>query len=92
MVKTPLLSSPLNPWYSALQVDFKGELSDCSMLKMPAEPHEMRILLQQHATGKTNQDGRWLFGRVMRHKDVLVCGVGAFAMYLALRFHINKGV
>jgi hypothetical protein len=60
------------------------------MLKMPGEPHEMRILVQQLATGKTNQDGRRLFGRVMRHKDVLVCGVGAFAMYLALRFHITK--
>jgi hypothetical protein len=56
---------------------------------MPGEPHEMRMLVQQLATGKTNQDGKRLFGRVMRHKNVLVCGVGAFAMYLALRFHIT---
>jgi hypothetical protein len=69
---------------------FKGELSDCSMLKMPGDPHEMLMLVQQIAIGKTNQDSTRIFGRVMRHKNVLVCGVGAFAMYLALRFHITR--
>lgn len=69
---------------------FKGELSDCLMLRVEATPHHMMILIQQLATGKTNQFGRKNFGRVMRHKQVELCGVGAFAMYLALRFHITK--
>ena len=69
---------------------FKGELSDCLMLNVPGEPHKMKLLVQQLATGKTNQDGRKFYGRVLRHKNPLVCGVGAFAMYLALRFHITR--
>jgi hypothetical protein len=60
------------------------------MLKMPGQPHEMRMLVQQLATGKTNQDGKRFFGRLMRHKDVSVCGVGAFAIYLALRFRLTR--
>ena len=36
--------------------------------------------------GKTNH-GQNLFGRVMRHKDVNMCPVGALAFYLAMRFY-----
>jgi Centromere DNA-binding protein complex CBF3 subunit, domain 2 len=50
----------------------------------------MRLLMQQLATSKTNQEGTNFFGRVMRHRNVSVCTVGAFTMYLALRFHITR--
>jgi Centromere DNA-binding protein complex CBF3 subunit, domain 2 len=68
---------------------FKGELSDCYMVELPCEPQKMWCVSQDLATGKTNQD-RKIFGRVMRHKLAELCGVGAFAMYLALRFHITE--
>jgi hypothetical protein len=69
---------------------FKGELSDLSMLFVASQPHKMRILIQQLAIGKTNQEGRKLFGRVLRNRKVELCGVGSFAMYLALRFEITQ--
>jgi hypothetical protein len=34
------------------------------MLRMPGEPHEMRMLVQQLATAKTNQDGQRIFGEL----------------------------
>lgn len=42
------------------------------MLKTPSQPHPMKILVKQLATGKANQDGRQIFGRVMRRKNVFV--------------------
>ena len=69
---------------------FNGELSDFLLLRVPANPHEIWIVIQQLWCGKTNQDGEKLFGRMMRHRDVRVCGLGAFAMYLALRFYVTQ--
>ena len=69
---------------------FNGELSDCLALRAEGNPHHMWVLVQQLAQGKTVKAGKKLFGRVMRHKDVNVCGFGAFAMYLAMRFHITE--
>jgi hypothetical protein len=31
---------------------YKGELSDCLMLNMPGDPHVMKLLVQQLATGR----------------------------------------
>jgi hypothetical protein len=69
---------------------FNGELSDCLMLRAEGTPHFMWILIQQIAQGKTVKPGQKIFGRVMRHKDVSVCGFGALAMYLALRIHLTQ--
>lgn len=40
-------------------------------------------------TGKTNH-GIHLFGRAIRHKDVLLCPIGAQALYLFYRFKISN--
>jgi Centromere DNA-binding protein complex CBF3 subunit, domain 2 len=61
----------------------------CYMVQLPCEPQKMWCVSQDLATGKTNQD-RKIFGWVMRHRHADLCGVGAFAMYLALRFHITQ--
>lgn len=46
------------------------------------------VLLIQH--GKTNQYGKLQHVGYMRNKDVRVCPVGAAAMYLFERFHLDK--
>lgn len=40
-------------------------------------------------TGKTNH-GSTLYGRGVRHKNVKMCFVGAFSMYLGYRFHLTR--
>jgi Centromere DNA-binding protein complex CBF3 subunit, domain 2 len=40
-------------------------------------------------TGKTN-NGVHLFGRAMRHLDVLMCPIGAMALYLYFRFKLSQ--
>lgn len=39
--------------------------------------------------GKTNH-GRILYGRATRHKNVLLCPVGALALYLSYRFQVTQ--
>lgn len=40
--------------------------------------------------GKTNQHGKIEYGSSVRHRDVLVCSVGALAMNLFSRFHFEN--
>jgi hypothetical protein len=40
--------------------------------------------------GKRNQFGRKEFGAFLRNKDVLVCPMGALAMYFFVRYHIQN--
>jgi len=48
-------------------------------------PSECDILIMQVFSGKTNRN-KTLYGRVMRHKNVNMCAIGALGMYLAHRF------
>jgi hypothetical protein len=67
---------------------FKAELSDlCSVIVDSEKEFEQMILVLRIAVGKTNGT-RTLYGRVMRHKDVYVCPIGALALYLFSRFHL----
>lgn len=70
---------------------FKCELSDLCDFTYEArrEPHPYHILVMQIMTGKTNRD-KTLFGRMIRHKNVNLCGIGALALYLMLRFHVTR--
>jgi hypothetical protein len=42
------------------------------------------------ALGKTNHGSTKLYGRAIRAKDVRACGMGAYAFYLSVRFHMTK--
>ncbi len=54
------------------------------------EPHPYHILLAQIRIGKnTPRDGTGLLGRVIRHKDVNMCAIGALAFYLLTRFEVT---
>jgi hypothetical protein len=71
---------------------FNCELSDlCDLMKPDDGPHLCHILVMRIAIGKTN-GLKTLYGRVMRHKDVTLCAVGALAFYLLARFHISGEV
>jgi hypothetical protein len=50
------------------------------------EPHPYQILVAKIAIGKNNETGQTLYGRVLRHKDVTMCAIGALAFYLLNRF------
>lgn len=39
--------------------------------------------------GKTNQVGRIEFGACMRNRDVRICGIGALALYMFQRYHME---
>jgi len=67
------------------------ELSDHFLLEWqgPKDPHPMEIDVSQVARGKTNQNYK-TFSRSTRHKDVLMCGFGAYAFYLFWRFEHSK--
>ena len=71
---------------------FKAELSDLFKLdiKLPKDPHEFTILIMQISSGKTNQNGYKIFGRMGRNFDVNVCPVGALGFYLMYRFHHTR--
>jgi hypothetical protein len=68
---------------------FNCELSDiCDLVKNDGGPHPCQILVLRIAIGKTN-GLKTLYGRVMRHRDVNLCAVGALGFYLFARFHIS---
>ena len=69
---------------------FNAELSDLlgCPLQLPTDPHQVFVFIMQLAEGKTN-DGIKLYGRLTRHKDVLLCGGGALAFYLLYRFFVT---
>jgi hypothetical protein len=50
----------------------------------PMEPNAYEIFCMLIRIGKENQagSGKTLLGRVLRHKNVLMCGYGTFGLYL----------
>jgi uncharacterized damage-inducible protein DinB len=42
------------------------------------------------AKGKSNQEGKVLYGRAIRHKLVELCFIGSFAFYLGYRFYLTN--
>ena len=43
----------------------------------------------QTGEGKTNT-GKAVFGRILRHLDPRLCGIGALGLYLLMRFNCTK--
>jgi len=71
---------------------FNCELSDlCDPVKVDEGPHPCHILVMRIAIGKTN-GLKTLYGRVMRHKDVRLCAIGALGFYLLAKFHVSGEV
>jgi hypothetical protein len=71
---------------------FKCELSDlCDLVMDDQGPHPCHILMMRIATGKTN-GLKVLYGRVMRHKNVSMCAIGALGLYLLSRFDLTGEV
>jgi hypothetical protein len=71
---------------------YRAEFSDFLMIRPPKtemDVHHPDILVNQIALGKTN-NGRILYGRAMRHKDVRLCAVGALSFYMIYRFNVTK--
>jgi len=58
----------------------------------PMEPHAYEIFCMLIRIGKANQAGlgKTLLGRVLRHKNVLMYGYGAFGLYMLCRFMVTK--
>jgi Centromere DNA-binding protein complex CBF3 subunit, domain 2 len=69
---------------------YKAELSDLFHVfyKADKDVHPLMVVVQQLASGKTNNNQK-LYGRVMRHKDVNLCAVGALGFYLMYRFQVT---
>jgi hypothetical protein len=72
---------------------FKAELSDLTSIELVNEGtiHKCTVLVMRIAIGKTNEL-KTLYGRIMRHKSLHLCGIGALAMYLFSRFHVSNEV
>lgn len=71
---------------------YKAELSDFSLVRPPPTDmsiHPIEIMVNRLPFGKTNE-GRILYGRAMRHKEVRHCSQGALAFYLGYRFNFNN--
>ena len=69
----------------------KSKLSDLFYVKVKHhdDPHPLTVFIVQFATGKTNHRVK-LYGRVVRHVDVVRCPVGSIAFYLFYQFHVTK--
>jgi hypothetical protein len=68
---------------------FKAELSDMlHLIHEGRDPTPIGILILQIATGKTNQAGK-LYGRILRHCDPALCGIGGLGFYLLQRFKVT---
>lgn len=70
---------------------FKCELSDlCDFVyHSHREPDPFHFLVMQVFTGKTNK-AKTIYGRLIRHRNVNMCGMGALGLYLMLRFELTK--
>ena len=69
----------------------RAELSDLfSVIKKDEGPpgHYAHILIMQILEGKTNV-GKIVWGRVMRHREVNMCSLGALGLYLMARFDMT---
>jgi hypothetical protein len=68
---------------------FKAELADMLHLIVAGrEPTPMAIFILQMATGKVNE-GERLYGRLMRHFNAGLCGIGGMGFYFLLRFKVT---
>jgi Centromere DNA-binding protein complex CBF3 subunit, domain 2 len=70
---------------------YRAEWSDFLMISPPktdTDVHPISIMVNQVSQGKTN-NGRLLYGRAIRHRDVRLCAVGSLAMYMMYRFYIT---
>ena len=69
-----------------------AELSDLCCLELQKESLDKEelcvALILQIAIGNTN-GLRTLYGRVLRHRNVFLCPIGALALYLFFRFNIQ---
>ena len=66
-------------------------LSDLFLIKGINEEKESQMwdcLIMQMLDGKTNR-GMMFYGRSMRHRNVLLCAIGALAFYLMARFKLT---
>ena len=72
---------------------FKADLSDLCDVMLDTdktnEPSPYHIVVLCIGEGKENND-KHIFGRIMRHWDPRLCGIGGLAMYLMLRFQLTK--
>ena len=72
---------------------FKADLADwCDVylnVDTTKEPTPYHIVVLCIGEGKQNSD-KSVFGRIMRHRDPRLCGVGALGLYLMLRFHVTE--
>jgi Centromere DNA-binding protein complex CBF3 subunit, domain 2 len=71
---------------------YRAELSDFLGINPPKRPidvHPMYLLINQNMQGKTNKN-RTLYGRSTRHCNVVLCCIGAIALYLTYRFWITN--
>jgi hypothetical protein len=69
----------------------RAELSDMSsIVKVDEGPpgHDAVILIMQIMEGKTN-NGKMVWGFMMRHKNVDICSIGALGFYLMSRFEVT---
>ncbi|KAE8264110.1 hypothetical protein A4X09_0g7056 [Tilletia walkeri] len=64
---------------------------DLSDFYLPnSTPQACPIIVSTQLSSKTNKEARPERGVAARHKDVEVCSVGSFAIYLFARFHCEK--
>ena len=69
-----------------------AELSDILMINWRnprKDPYNWDALIMSILNGKTNRENT-LYGRAMRHKDVLLCAIGSLGLYLMVRFALTK--
>ena len=72
---------------------FKAELSDMLNVNFQVQnkdPDRFDILVMALSSGKTLLAGHKLYGRAMRAKLVYMCPIGAFAIYLLVRFDLTN--
>lgn len=68
------------------------ELPDLGLLSFPSTEGASQCfgVAQTLTNGKTNKWGKKQFMGAMRHKDPLLCSMGALAQYLFWRWHTNR--
>jgi Centromere DNA-binding protein complex CBF3 subunit, domain 2 len=67
---------------------YRAEFSDYLGIFIPKQDtdvHQPFVMINQIPIGKTTH-GRKQYGRATRHKEVSLCCIGAFAMYVQFRF------
>jgi Centromere DNA-binding protein complex CBF3 subunit, domain 2 len=70
---------------------YRAEWSDFLMISPPkndTDVHPISIMVNQVSQGKTN-NGRLLYGRAIRHRDVRLCAIGSLALYMMYRFYVT---